>query len=243
MRYGIAFLGVLCACATTGHDPVDAGPVVDAQPLLPPDATAPVACDPVNQSGCTDALRCTVVGIGDEQRVLTCMGDGGDKAEGESCTPALVGEVDDCQGGLYCSEFMGNVCVAFCDDNPADTCSDGRICSLAMDLDDDNKADLKLCAETCDVHSQDCAQNGHACYPSQAGPTCAPAGGGQTPRQEGETCDFANHCGPGLGCLLVGVQSEFRCFEICDPLQFTSCGDQVCNRVEDETWGICVDSQ
>jgi hypothetical protein len=120
-------------------------------------------------------------------------------------------------------------------------CGANESCIFVEDLDGDLVADVEYCARTCDLLDQDCPGADIGCYPTRDGPVCAPIGAGDLPRQEGDYCEFANSCDVGLGCFFVS--SDWFCLRVCDYFETggPTCGvDEVCNRHEDDDWGVCV---
>ncbi len=196
-------------------------------------------CSPSEQVGCEQGEKCTLVKSGGEKE-LGCSIDDGSRELGEVCDPN-AGVGDNCQAGLYCdTSAEPPLCVEFCQQEPMDTCSEGTACSLGFLVDD---SEIRLCADRCDPIDQDCARDGFGCYPSRSGPTCAVVGAGGATVGEGESCSYSNECEPGLGCFRVGADATWSCFSICDPFGGgASCSaEQLCNQVEDESWGLCID--
>jgi len=216
--------------AVPGADEVDGG----VPAVVPGDAGA-AGCDLVLQD-CPDGEKCTI--IRGAERAIGCVSVAGTRAVGQSCDVA-AGIGDDCAPGLYCDASSSPaVCVALCRAEPADSCGPDGVCALTLAT---AEGEARLCAQACDPVLQDCERNEFACYPSRSGSTCAQIGGGGAAVAEGGACGFANECSPGLACLRVG--QSWSCFKVCDPfdLYATDCSAaQLCNRVDDESWGICI---
>ena len=214
----------------------DAGIGVVSDAALGVDARV-TGCDPVTQSGCADGEKCTVVGSGTE-RVVGCALIAGSREPGDSCDTS-AGDGDDCAPGLYCdSSSAPATCVEFCVNEPADSCGAQSVCALGFTV---GESDVRICTDVCDPVDQDCERNEFGCYPSRSGPSCAQIGGGSTPVGEGASCGFANECNAGLACLFVS--ESWSCFKLCDPFAIFDDGcseTQLCNQVDDNSWGICI---
>lgn len=229
----IAF-GTLLACSTSTVPAADGGPEVDGGASSDPDARTE-GCELVGQTGCGDGEKCTVVS-GDEGRLVGCAQEG-DRLVGESCAPD-AGDGDDCEVGAFCdASSTPAVCVQLCEREPSDTCNEGSVCALSFEV---GGAAVRMCAPQCDPVSQDCSRSQFACYPSRSGTSCAFIGGGAPPIEEGAFCQYANECAEGLGCLKVG--DTWSCMRLCDPFAIEDgcTATQVCNRVDDESWGVCI---
>jgi hypothetical protein len=98
--------------------------------------------------------------------------------------------------------------------------------------------DTSAC-DSCDLHTQDCAQAGQACYPINNGdPVCA----GEGTTTEGGGCMYINSCVAGYTCVNDGGAV---CREICQPSN-PSCSTpgRTCTAIPE--WGsdagVCIAS-
>jgi len=226
---------LVIACSSSSLPGVPGGESDGGVPAVVGVDAGPERCSLVDQD-CAEGEKCTI--LRDADRTIGCTAVVGHRVAGESCDTS-AGAGDDCAPGLYCDASTSPaVCVELCAQEPADTCSAGGVCALSLPVADG----VQMCAQVCDPVAQDCERDGFACYPSRWGPSCAQIGGGGDTVGEGAPCGFANECDPGLACLRVG--QAWSCFQICDP--FVAYGGgcsvaQLCNRVDDESWGICID--
>lgn len=72
-------------------------------------------CDPVEQSGCNDAERCTVVGSDDGEPTFGCVSDSGALQPFDACTADAAGQ-DGCPAGHACvADIAGEgACMPLC---------------------------------------------------------------------------------------------------------------------------------
>ena len=131
-----------------------------------PDAREP-ACDPVAQSGCDTAEKCTWRDTTDQLSETWCVPDGTEPV-GAECTIGPPGETtgfDDCVAGTYCWE--GN-CHPICSDVP-DSCDRATsVCNTHPDLFTDAPS-TGVCAFTCEPGSQERLFDGAASCGSTPG--------------------------------------------------------------------------
>jgi hypothetical protein len=230
----------LAACGNGGASDGDAGPDAQVSDGGNPDANT-AGCDPVAQTGCASDQKCSLLATTDGPDVVACVDGSGTRQALQTCTPATTSSPDDCAPGLACRGAVDPRCLTFCDSSPEDTCGAEESCIFVEDLDGDLLGDVEYCARTCDLLDQDCPGVDIGCYPTRDGPVCAPIGAGDLPGQLGDYCAFANSCDVGLGCFYVST--DWFCLEICDYFESggPTCGvDEVCNRHEDDDWGVCV---
>lgn len=195
----------------------DAG-VVDADLGRDAPADAPVACDPIAQTGCAGTERCAWIDSAAEAR---CVPDGV-VALGGACTTPADG-ADDCVRGAHC---VGGTCATICAFGGSSGCASTEVC-VAYDglFERDGERLGGACVTSCDPVSQlrpdgtSCGA-GQGCYMLNAttGTTFVCAGAGTlTVNQEITGTVFANSCAPGLVGLLdaAGIQ---RCTALCRPV-------------------------
>jgi hypothetical protein len=192
----------------------EGGPKYD---LADPDGAA---CDPWEQD-CPPGEKCTYYYDGYSTLTRCVPVDPQAKGPGEPCRfdGDPWGGIDDCAKGSLCAyvdeEGLGT-CVELCSGSPEEpVCSDpDAMCQLC-----ENDCP-SLCLPTCDPLAPDCAP-GFVCAPTQEGPfVCAPGGAPNGAGGFGATCDYANDCEPGFGCvsgeLLPSCDGEFCCTAYCD---------------------------
>ena len=163
------------------------------------DYFAGATCDPTcEESGCSDGQICTVGNSG------PVCAKPGTQVIGKGCNDSTP-----CAEGLCLQDGLGSTCFAACV-NDID-CPAGFSCSIIVS---DTSPEIRACAEkgaACDIFTQECpaADDGSAqgCYLAGVGPECAPAG----TLGEGDDCDEANECKPGLLCI------SDRCHVACNP--------------------------
>ena len=169
-------------------------------------------CDPVQQTGCSDGEKCTVVLQAGEPS-FTCVADTADLDPLGSCTPALGTGVDGCPGGYAClgPEDADGVCVPLC--LSSNDCADG-VC-LA-----ESQHAIQFCAQECSPFEGGCisplscrrSEDRFACSFPQLDDV-----GGQA-----EPCTAKNDagCGEGYVCLPGALVPECSgdscCTAVCD---------------------------
>ncbi|HET9625115.1 MAG TPA: hypothetical protein VFP84_27295 [Kofleriaceae bacterium] len=156
-RFASTFAGCLVACALVacgGSDP----PSVE-----PPGSGPPLACDPVEQTGCTAAgQKCTwIVDIdatADAPEVghVGCV-QAGAIAVGGACDDAVVGHDDGCVAGALC---IAGACKPICDPQLVEgaapgACAQGDACSTYTGVFESAGAPIAgVCEPGCDPLSQ-----------------------------------------------------------------------------------------
>lgn len=109
-----------------------------------------------------------------------------------------------CRDGYACFDDETAVCapetISQCHPSKAGECTsaDGgaRAC-IKVGYDD-----VGLCVAGCSPFTQDCTQNGYACFPNASGEgTCLTTAG----KAAGAACIYKNDCAKGLGCAASGV--------------------------------------
>ena len=139
---------------------------------------------------------------------------------GEVCTAKEIGYsgIDNCDAQSICwhvdSRTLEGVCIALCEGNSEEdaTCEPGFSCtyySLAV---------LFLCFPACDPLLQDCPGD-QLCIPTGQSFTCDHDASGEA-GLNGDPCEHANACKPGLYCLSAeyteGCQAAGCCTPFCD---------------------------
>jgi hypothetical protein len=167
-------------------------------------------CDPVEQTGCLTAERCTW-----SDGVTTCFPDG-ERQLAQSCSSPDAG-VDDCAAGTFC---LDGECVEICSAMP-NSCPGGLECVVEAARFDD-VANVGVCTIGCSVIAQDCP-DGEACYitPTTAVSSC----GGVPDDAQGVVQDDPCH-GPQPGsCYLNGCDMGYGanlpdglCAFFCNPV-------------------------
>ena len=209
---GAVFAAIITmGCGDSGGDSPDASSpnFIDAASS---DGTVAVACNPVQQTGCTpDEEKCANVLVTEEPaRSVTKCVPNGDIAPKMACETGEAGfdtGYDNCKGGYEC---RNGLCREICNQAP-NSCSDEPgncvlISSKFQDLDS-----IGVCAQRCDPVMQDCADETEACYLNAAlgESSCSripEETDGITQGQdcygpETDTC-YLNGCPKGFGALL-----------------------------------------
>ena len=205
-------------------------------------------CDPVAQTGCMAAEKCTAVGTGEGQFQTNCVADG---VVHRAQTCSLVEEgADDCVAGLIC---YGGTCERVCnseDDIPGCFC-------LSIGGIFEDRSGIGVCQASCDPLNQDCPA-GEACYLNVLSqrPLCAPPVPGAG--RQGDGCQYLNDCEAGYGCAVDNpvTPSSLECTFVCDAFGGSpSCAEGpgvafTCVRVKefygdlpefDDRIGLCID--
>ncbi|MBD88921.1 MAG: hypothetical protein CL940_01100, partial [Deltaproteobacteria bacterium] len=161
----------------------------------PKPAPAGADCNPYCNLGCADGEHCSYF-----NGSFSCM-PFGDLALDEPCGSSQV-----CEEGSACFGLTGgsgDTCKAFCIDD--DDCPVGRKCDLNVNF---SSGSASFCGDItvgCDPFAPgNTCGDGAACYVDNTATKCMAAGA----LPEGEICEGANSCAPGLHCLIV-------CTKIC----------------------------
>ncbi len=224
--------------ATSDAEVIDASK--DAAPDSGPDAGA---CDPVAQTGCPPADKCTI-------DPPTCVPNG-TVANGGKCGPA-----DDCSAGNLCADDGTNsICRELCavdtdcKQAPVSSGSTAEPNNVARCTIDITGTTSKVCTFACNPVSKAGASGcltGMACTweTETGGPEltdCETVG----TAVEGATCTYTSDCASGLACIDNGTSSH--CRDVCrnaTPADCTVAGD-VCyapSGVTSPMFGICCPS-
>ena len=181
------------------------------------------ACDIWGQD-CPDGEKCTAWANdgGSSWNDNKCVPvDPNPKQAGDVCTAqgSGVSGLDDCDKGSMCwdtnKENIG-YCIEFCMGSAdAPFCSDPQaLCQIA------NDGVLPICLPSCDPLLQDCPGVDYACLPLNDGFVCIPDGSGPDAGADGDPCEYANACDPGLFCatadFVPGCKTAGCCSSFCD---------------------------
>jgi hypothetical protein len=217
-----------------------------------PEATVVLtACNPVAQSGCSAAKKCTWIATGPATGALGCA-PAGAATEGQACAYGPDGVqtgFDDCAGGLAC---ISGTCKPLCDLAAAGACGAAGVCQRYSGFYDSGGTQVAgACEPTCDPVTQVRSTDGAAacgsanptdpsrgCFglPAGAGTasvfTCAPTLAGAP--GHGTVLPppvFLNGCAPGALPILAASNnsSDVLCVALCTPApsssaDFTSIG-------------------
>jgi hypothetical protein len=186
---------------------------------LPPVAgctpQAASGCDPVCQTGCPCAEKCSANSAG----VVGCHVPLANprRQAGESCDISAAGsatQTDNCAPGLVClADACGSRCYAFCradGDCPGSTCTRDagggvKICDVP----------LTACNPVGTQAQTACPVSAQGCYVSAAKPDqtmCDCPFGAQG---NGASCTFTRDCVPGMLCVDANNTSDLRCHPVC----------------------------
>jgi hypothetical protein len=172
-------------------------------------------CDPVAQTGCNPGEKCTQVELTpppEPQWETRCV-TAGSQSKFDTCIYQEDTGFDDCEAGLIC---VAGACREICSADP-DSCSpaDER-CQPIGDLFEDRPG-TGVCFVQCDPLGQDCPEDVSCFVTSESGHrVCAEPNPGN---DQGATCEFANDCSAGHGCLLIRneIDPTLTCAFFCDP--------------------------
>ncbi|MGA9524558.1 MAG: hypothetical protein WBV82_24085 [Myxococcaceae bacterium] len=190
----------------------------------------PGACDLVAQD-CPVGQACTYADVmGTTQRQRACSAPG-TAQEGEAC------ETTGCVAGLVCVGGPGQTqCLRFCSTN-AD-CGMGMECFQAVEFSGTSERPL-VCTETpptCDPLLQDCPSATDACYLTQTGAACTPAGSIAV----GQPCT-TGPCVKGATCLGLGDGGS-ECAVLCGyPNTLPTCTTGQCAQLRTQGGGPVLD--
>lgn len=221
--------------------------LVDA--ATPPDAAPPSTdtsspsvcagtCDPTDATSCAPGEVCVLDGA--EPRCVTTAGV---LARGMPCVT-----VSDCRGGLGCfraaSGAVQGVCDVPCCPGDTGTCSGVSLCGGERTLVDGTATSFGRCVnpQTCSLLDSASCHAGEGCYVLSAdGATeCRTAG----TIAEGQTCDTASSCAPGLLCVGLDQRVCVRVCAIADGDADCATGER-CQRQAYTPYdaGVCVMTQ
>lgn len=222
-RIGTAALGAvafgLLSCGGGSSEP-DAFIDEDAEPEN---------CNPISNTGCNPTEKCTFVVEQTDPIVghIDCQPDGNVGLGGVCLRDAETG-VDDCEGGLLCTD---GVCNELCTAAP-DSCPTDQTCIHQVGIFSDSN--LGMCEPPCDLFAQDCADE-ETCYlllerdgyPTvcfetvpEPEPESGGCGDGAAPATQDQCCSFVNTCEPGYGCVQPPRPDQLtghECAYFCDP--------------------------
>lgn len=178
----------------------------------------PGECDLAAQD-CGSGQGCYFAAGADGGAVSPMCATEGMGALGTECMDA-----NDCSAGLFClgpTGMMGT-CRGVCCLGSDDPCPSGTECLIPVTAAGPSDTGVGACAvpNECDLLGSDCGPS-EGCYPSiKPGVTVCVAGGDLT---EGESCNLANDCAPGLIC------TDGECTKLCD----RSGGTSGCDATQD----------
>ncbi|MCB9701656.1 MAG: ribulose phosphate epimerase [Myxococcales bacterium] len=179
-------------------------------------------CDIWGQD-CPDGEKCTAWADdgGSSWNANKCVPVNPDpKQTGDECVAegSGVSGLDDCDKGLMCWNTDENnlgYCIEFCmGDMGAPFCSDpNAVCVIV------NDGVLPICLPPCDPLLQDCPGS-DACLPVGEDFVCVLDASGPDAGADGDPCEFANACDPGLFCanaeFVPGCQAAGCCSSFCN---------------------------
>ena len=180
------------------------------------------ACNVVAQD-CTDGDGCYFGEAGAD-----CF-PAGDVKCGDACVNA-----NDCRAGTLCVDNPGR-CLPFCE--LGEPCPGDAQCAGLQGRDDVGVCSLPVQGTSCDVLAPDCPE-GEACYVVSANEECTPPSGANA--GDGEACEFANDCAPGLLCV-QGEDTGLICLKACPTDGSVMCESGPCAALDGlDGVGVCV---
>ncbi len=206
-----------------GQEGVDAAvdaaePEEDAGEGPPPEYTCggEATCDLLSEDACDPGEGCQflVASSGEGAPFAQCV-EAGEGASGDACD-----EDSPCAPGFGCNEVTGNCHKYCCEYGLPDDCPSDQACVVGVDDADGTPTDVLFCDECdeCNPLTAEGCEDDEGCYPI---PTTGDDIGCRLCLQsfadleEGEDCEAANECAPGLGCYSVN-DAPLACVAFCD---------------------------
>ncbi|MBN1654894.1 MAG: hypothetical protein JXA30_14085 [Deltaproteobacteria bacterium] len=203
-------------------------------------------CDLLDDESCGEGKGCQFLtpSSGDEDPFAQCV-DVGEGQAGEACDDDnLCAAGFDCNGGFchkYCCTLGSTV-----------QCPTDQACVIEVLGQDQKSTGVYLCDECVDCNplTAEGCEAGQGCYPipsSDKDTGCRLCLVSSEKKEEGDACDSANDCKPGLGCYSINEEAP-ACTSFCDlTADSDPCepdgrctGELIGEASMDETVGLCV---